>query len=84
MRTLVLYKRDNEQFGCIVDHHESIVFEEDEAERVELYDHLGADAHSMFYVELPDDTFRPAVFSNEGEECAVMFHEIAQRENDND
>jgi hypothetical protein len=76
MRTLVIYKRDNEQFGCIIDHDESFDPLEHPAARDAVEDELSSDKNSVFYVEMPNDTFRPSVFNMNGDECAVSFLEL--------
>lgn len=81
MRTLVIYQRDREPFAVILDHEP----ETDPAENMKATDLLRhefeADATAMFFIELPNDTFRPLVMKHEksdesADEVGISFKEL--------
>lgn len=75
MRTLVLYRNDmGDTVSAMLTHSDDIDLSDiDAVGRVEL----ALETDSILYmIEMPDDTFRPAVTDQFGDEIAMQFVEM--------
>jgi len=76
MRTLVLYTEDRAPRAAILEHDESFdVCTEEGINRI-IDDILEADHLVTFFIELPDEYFRPTVTDVDGDEVMMRFVNI--------